>query len=333
MSELKQLNLAQINPEKRQIYTLPSVGSWPASKHLFDDESVWAVNAALASRRPLLVRGEPGTGKSQLARAAAFVLGWPFISRVVNARFEPEDLLYRFDAVARLALAQVMPKTEDPGALKQLKPGNFVLPEVLWWAFSYNSAQMQHQLACKNCGETISDYTTNAGAGKTDDNGVVVLIDEIDKADADVPNSLLEALANNGFQAPFGGEPVRLQEGHPPLVVITTNEERELPAAFIRRCLVLHMDLPEEPKELRAYLTTRVRAHFTVDQIHDDVCEEAITQLIKDRNEFKKRELPLPGQAELLDMLGALSVMRSGRETQLEALKKIKDFALSKNRL
>ena len=100
------MSVKQISPSTSQARDLPEEGSWPESRHIFDDKSVWAINAALASNRPLLIRGEPGTGKSQLARAAAHVLEWPFYSCVVNARFEPEDLLFRFDAVARLAKAR-----------------------------------------------------------------------------------------------------------------------------------------------------------------------------------------------------------------------------------
>ncbi len=86
---------------------LPAQGALPATVHVFDAESVDAVNAALAAGRPLLVRGEPGTGKSQLARAAAGGLGRPLVSTVIEARTEARDLLWSFDTVARLAEAQV----------------------------------------------------------------------------------------------------------------------------------------------------------------------------------------------------------------------------------
>src|SRR4051812_49021009 len=87
---------------------LPAMGGMPSSVHVIDEESIDAINAALATARPLLVRGEPGTGKSQLARAAAVLLGRAFLAHAVDARTETRDLLWTLDAVARLATAQVM---------------------------------------------------------------------------------------------------------------------------------------------------------------------------------------------------------------------------------
>lgn len=305
---------------------------WPKSSHVFDESSIWAINAALMSGRPLLLRGEPGSGKSQLARAAAQVLGWPFLSRVVNARFEPEDLLYRFDAVARLAQAQILPRTDT--ALLALKAEGFLLPEVLWWALDHTTAREQFKKAAKNCGETAEDYdeVKELGAAFGPDKGVVVLIDEIDKADSEVPNSLLETLSIGGFHVPYGGHAIK-STGIPPLIIITTNEDRELPAAFVRRCLVLQMDLPEDKDgALDHYLRRRVAAHFQDAKIDPEVCTAAIEQLKQDRTDMKQRDLTPPGQAELLDLLRAVSRLASGKEAQLAALRSIQTFAFRKHR-
>lgn len=125
---------------------LPAQGVLPKTVHVFDQASVDAVNAALAARRPLLVRGEPGTGKSQLARAAAAGLGRAFVSTVIDARSESRDLLWAFDAVARLAEAQVqgaLPGRDEAQVRASLREERFLAPGPLWWAFDWRGAEAQ----------------------------------------------------------------------------------------------------------------------------------------------------------------------------------------------
>jgi len=312
---------------------LPETRHWKPTPHRFAEADVWAVNAALASGRPLLLRGEPGTGKSQLARAAAHALGgWPFLSCVVNARFEPEDLQFQFDAVARLAKAQLLAATK--GKIQQLDAANFLMPGPLWWAFDAHNAYVQCENAAPHCGQRSSDQVEQDKLrNRPEDHGVVLLIDEIDKADSDVPNSLLEALSLGGFQLPYGLDPVS-QTGHPPLVIITTNEDRELPPAFLRRCFVHQMDLPKDEQLLRSTLLDRAQAHFgDFDRLSDEIRRDALDQLVEDRKAMKERDLPAPGQAEYLDLLRALDELASGDATeQGRLLGKIAGFALQKNR-
>src|SRR5262249_50323380 len=121
-------------------------GGMLASVHVIDEDSILAVNAALATGRPLLVRGEPGTGKSQLARAVAEALGRAFVSHSVDARTETRDLLWSVDAVARLAEAQVMGAlhhVEHDEVRRRIDVIEFVQPGPLWWAFDWASAQAQ----------------------------------------------------------------------------------------------------------------------------------------------------------------------------------------------
>ena len=124
--------------EKVDSVPLPEYGSWPESIHQFDAKSINALKAALAAQRPLLLRGEPGTGKSQLARAAAVALNRLFVYEVVNAHTESQDLLWRFDAVGRLAEAQTLQGqncSEDK--LKQtLDSKRYISPGPLWWALA-----------------------------------------------------------------------------------------------------------------------------------------------------------------------------------------------------
>lgn len=312
-----------------QTVTLPASGSWPQTRHQFDKDSIWAIKAAVAAERPLLVRGEPGTGKSQLARAAAYYLKRAFISEVVHARSECHDLQYYFDAVARLGEAQtlgILGEVENDQIIDALDPVRFISPGALWWAFNWPGAEKQFEKSNK------AARRPEKPQGWEPQKGTVLLIDEIDKADADLPNGLLETLGNGAFTVPYLDEPVRVDAGDPvPLVVITTNEERELPAAFIRRCLVLHLNLKEDDDELIKWLCERGRVHFE-SKCSENVKKQAAEQLVKDRNEAKKLGLPAPGQAEYLDILRAvIGIAKGDAEKQLEALEAIKGFALIKH--
>jgi MoxR-like ATPase len=306
---------------------LPRCGTWPDSVHLFDQASADAVLAAIAAERPLLVRGEPGSGKSQLARAAAQVLGRVFVSSVVHSRTEAQDLQWEYDAVARLGEAQVLAAVQsDLGHQERLDPRRYLIPGPLWWVLDWQSAEEQVRDYClrkANPPAVPPRWTQQAGA--------VLLIDEIDKAEADLPNSLLETLGNGAFSVPWLEAPVGLREGVPaPLVVITTNEERELPAAFLRRCLVLKLDLPASPEELVACLVGRGGEHF------GDRCKESVRtlvarQLVEDRARARDLGRPLPGQAEYLDILRALVNARGASEAKQKALfQRIARFALDK---
>jgi MoxR-like ATPase len=164
----------------------------------------------------------------------------------------------------------------------------------------------------------------------------VLLIDEIDKAEADLPNGLLETLGNGAFSVPYLDEAVGLTEGMPPpLVVITTNEERELPAAFVRRCLVLHLELPKERQALIDWLVDRGAHHFG-ERCPENVRREAASQLWTDRQAVREDGLPGPGQAEYLDMLRALSTMtedeaeKDRENKQLALLETLREFILRK---
>lgn len=305
------------------LISLPDCGGMPMSVHIIDDDSILAVNAALAAGRPLLVRGEPGTGKSQLARAAAAALGRAFVSHAVDARTETRDLLWSVDAVARLAEAQVMGAMhhiEHGEALRRIDVIEFVQPGPLWWAFDWASAREQARRA------RVSEPVTPEGWSP--ERGAVVLVDEIDKADAAVPNGLLDALGHGRFDVP-GREPVALDRMNPPLVVITTNEERALPDAFLRRCLVLHLGLPEDRGELVATLIVRGRAHFP--ECSARVLVEAAELLANDREEMRRQDVAPPGLAEYIDLLTAVTQQRKKATEQLELLKLVAKFALRKH--
>ncbi len=303
---------------------LAPLSNKPEEVHVFEDESVWALNAALAARRPVLIRGEPGVGKSQLARAAAAkeVLNCPLVSFVVDSSTESRDLLWTFDAVKRLAEAQIsgaLKETEEQ-VRTRLDPERFFHPGPLWWAFDWSSADDQAQL--------VGDATPLAPSDWQPGDGCVVLIDEIDKAESDVPNGLLEALGAGVFHPRGRRERIEIQ-GEPPLVVITTNEERVLPDAFVRRCLVLDMALPPDAETLKPFLIERGRAHLG-DLTNDEVLALAADMLVKDR--FGTHSTPRPGQAEYLDLIRAVVELCPGDYAeQQKTLGRVSNFVLNKH--
>jgi len=330
-----------------EVIELAATGDMPEAVHQFEPRQIRAVNAALAARRPLLVRGEPGIGKSQLARAAAKGLGRAFVPHTVDARTESRDLLWHFDAVARLAEAQLLgalgraadlasPDPAPPSAEKGDRPATpnprdrlaiarFLHPRALWWAFDWGGALDR----AKDVGIPAPPQPDGGDPA----NGCLVLIDEIDKAEADVPNGLLEALGAGSFHPQGCTEPVRAT-GIAPLVVITTNEERALPDAFVRRCLVLHLRLPSDPGKLAERLVERGRAHFRRHEPppSDKVLQRAAALLIADRDIARENHwLPLPGQAEYLDLVRAVIARARTAKAQEALMEQVAEFVLKKH--
>jgi MoxR-like ATPase len=303
-----------------QTVTLERRDGVPEQVHCFDDpgdRARLALKAALAAGRPLLVRGEPGVGKTQLAAAAAQALKRPLISFVVDARCEARDVLWHFDTVRRLAEAQIcgVLKYDQAQVRERLQVSRFIEPGPLWWGFDWNSAKTH----CEMFEMGVYPFPEQADPA----NGRVVLIDEIDKADSDLPNGLLEALGSGRFQ-PEGCEAVVM--GNPaPLVIITTNEERVLPDAFVRRCLVLHLKLPEDDKELKVLLITRAMLHFP--KADPGVLTAAADLLIQDR---RSSAVPKPGQAEYFDLLRAVLAFGGDAERQKSLLNDVAEFTFKK---
>ncbi len=318
------MNIPEFEVDKKII--LPKRGSWPATVHVFDSYSVNAIRAALSAERPLLVRGEPGTGKSQLARAAAEHLERLFVSEVVHSRSESQDLQYHFDAVGRLGEAQALGHIcrQEEEVRKKLAPINYLSPGPLWWVFDWEKADTRY----KQCPHHYS--RPEPPQGWTKEKGTVLLIDEIDKADADLPNGLLETLGNGSFPVPYLQEPVGMSNTTVPLVIITTNEERELPPAFVRRCLVLHLRLPKEEKEFCRFLMKRGEHHFG-SSCSEEVMRETAKLLWADRAEARRQGGTPPGQAEYLDMLRALSRLAPDDFAEQEKmLETVAEYALKK---
>ncbi|HSF65702.1 MAG TPA: MoxR family ATPase [Paracoccaceae bacterium] len=216
-----------------------------------------AVNAAVALQRPLLVKGEPGTGKTELARQVAAALGMPILEWHVKSTTKAQQGLYEYDAVSRLRDSQL-------GDARVHDVGNYIRKGKLWQAFEAPSR-------------------------------VVLLIDEIDKADIEFPNDLLQELDRMEFHVYETGETVRAR--HRPVVIITSNNEKELPDAFLRRCFFHYIRFPDMDT-MRAI----VGVHFP--GIKEALLTEALTRFyqVRETPGLKKK----PSTSEVLDWLKLL---------------------------
>lgn len=218
-----------------------------------------AVNAAVALQRPLLVKGEPGTGKTVLAHEIAGALGHPLIEWHVKSTTKAQQGLYEYDAVSRLRDGQL-------GDERVKDISNYIVRGKLWDAFESGEQS-------------------------------VVLIDEIDKADIEFPNDLLLELDRMQFFVYETRQTVVAR--HRPIVIITSNNEKELPDAFLRRCFFHYIRFPD-----RETMELIVQTHYP--DIKQDLAREALTVF------FKIREVPglkkKPATSELLDWLKLLMI-------------------------
>lgn len=226
-------------------------------RYVASDELKLAVNAAVTLERPLLIKGEPGTGKTLLAQEIAQAFDAPLIEWHIKSTTKAQHGLYEYDAVARLRDSQL-------GDVRASNIANYIIPGKLWQAFE--SSQR-----------------------------VVLLIDEIDKADIEFPNDLLRELDRMDFYVYETRQTIKAL--HRPIVIITSNNEKELPDAFLRRCFFHYIRFPDE-QTLRAI----VEVHFP--KLKAELVRTAISSF------FQVREAPTlrkkPSTSELLDWLKLL---------------------------
>jgi MoxR-like ATPase len=227
------------------------------SGYVATDDLKVAVNAAATLRRPLLVKGEPGTGKTVLAHEIARAFDAPLLEWHIKSTTKAQQGLYEYDAVSRLRDSQL-------GDARVQDIGNYIRRGKLWDAFTHPVLP-------------------------------VLLIDEIDKADIEFPNDLLQELDRMQFNVYETGETVTAAQR--PIVIITSNNEKELPDAFLRRCFFHYIKFPE-----RDTMKAIIKVHFP--EIQKDLVREALTIFydIRDVPGMKKK----PSTSELLDWLKLL---------------------------
>ena len=234
--------------------------------YIATDDLMMAVNAALTLERPLLVKGEPGTGKTMLAIEIARALGRPLFEWHIKSTTKAQHGLYEYDAVSRLRDSQL-------GDAKVHDIRNYIMQGMLWSAF-----------------------VSNAPA--------VLLIDEVDKADIEFPNDLLRELDRMEFYVYETRELVKAR--HRPLVLITSNNEKELPDAFLRRCFFHYIRFPD-----RETMERIVHVH------HPDIKKQLLREALEAF--FEIREVPglkkKPSTSELLDWLKLLMAEDISPET------------------
>ena len=221
-----------------------------------DDLSI-AVNAAINLEKPLLVKGEPGTGKTELARQISKSLNLEIIEWNIKSTTKAQQGLYEYDAVSRLRDSQL-------GDQRVNEISNYIRKGKLWESFESNKK-------------------------------VVLLIDEIDKADIEFPNDLLQELDKMSFYVYETGKTITAK--HRPVVIITSNNEKELPDAFLRRCFFHYIKFPDQET-----LQKIVKVHYP--KIKDDLLSTALSQFfeIREQTGLKKK----PSTSEVLDWLKLL---------------------------
>ena len=272
--------------------------------YFFSDRLILAINVALVSGRPLLLVGPPGSGKSTVARHIAHRLNWRYYQETITSQTRAQELLYRLDLLKRLYEANSRESLEKSSALTDWT--RYLTPGIFWWAFRPEDAAKlstpaiaQRKQDPRNQTQRLQPFIPRPGSHSPPGAvPAVVLLDEIDKADPDVPNNLLQALGRLEFEVQELDIVVQVNAAEAPLIVITSNEERSLPDAFVRRCVVFRLATPSESELLELAREFFAPTGFSVAQ--KTLCQRLVAEFMKLLVRTPGRK---PSTAELLDLV------------------------------
>jgi MoxR-like ATPase len=292
-------------------YNLSEDGIWEGDgtlpPYLFTREIAVSVDVAYATRRPLLVSGPPGSGKSTLARAIAGIQRCSYLYHTVTSRSRLEDLTGDFDQLQRLHDTQSAAKNDAD----YLPDWAYQKPGLLWWAFEPDTARRRGgRMIVSDPRVKMPEIPGNLVYKKMPE--AVLLLDEIDKAESNLPNDLLEPLDQRSFRRP-DGKTVAAPRNLKLLVVITTNRERTLPAAFLRRCISLEIQKPA----IEA-LVKIARHHFRGRAEDNGSLFTSVARKYQEIYEMaEKLDHRPPGTSEYLDAVQACLNLNVGPNSQI----------------
>lgn len=309
----------QFPDQKTQYVSLPQANK--INTFIIEKDTIAAINLALASNKPLLLRGELSYPKRELGEAIAHLLNRAIFEEDIDPEQNLESLLWTYDQTARLAaanlLATMSKKTDEVHALLNMK--YFIYPGPLWWAFDSAYAEAQSQ-ATLTKGVGVSKNFPN---GWRHHDGNVLLIEGIDQCARSIPLRLSRVLQRGSFSTPTQSQVVRQDN---PLIIFTTDEERRLHSSFLHSCIVHTINLPSSNADFKLYLLKWGQYNFP--NVSSEIKNIAAKMITKEREYYLNRAVETPSIREFIDLIIGVEKVASSHEEKLKYLQSINQIPL-----